>query len=358
LYDIKIKSFIWRQSQNNKISYIWLVKTMKAFLRLHRYYFIIPPFILETTTPFNGYRQNFLGTNCTVQLPRLSRQLREEAAPVAGANDKLLHYQNFSLVQSAKRRFPIYTAANIDGALFRKLPRHDRWQMESRIDDKHQWGPSLYAAEKSDFDRGHMTKREDAQWGQTDEEAQNGALSTFYYTNAVPQVARLNQQLWRGLEDYILKSQTVREKMKITLFTGPVLSDADPVFITRVEGQEVRIPTLFWKVIYFAKSGGQLNRVAFLMGQEELLEKDGIVHPRETGRGLFVSKEEQLFMDFKGADIYQVNLSTIRTLTKLSFTAANEPFKDKRSVALIRKEVQGRGLFGGEQEYEIEGVRL
>ncbi len=307
---------------------------------------------------YGGYQEDFLGPQIKVRLPWLSSKLRNAVAPVQGNSKNVLHYQNFSLVQHAERRFPIYTAANIDGKLFKKLPRHDKWQLDPRIAEHHQWGPSLYKAEKSDFDRGHMTKREDAQWGKTDEEAKAGALSTFYYTNAIPQVAKLNQQLWRGLEDYILKNEVVDSGLKIVMFTGPVLSDSDPVFVTEVEGQQVQIPTLFWKVIFFRKSDGRLYRVAFLMGQEELLEEMDIVMSRRTSRNIFPTEEEQLFMEFKKADIYQVNINTIRKLTKLRFSAAREPFKDKRSMALIQKEVQGRDLWGGETSLVIEGITI
>lgn len=312
---------------------------------------------MKAPDQFNGYQTEFLGPESLVGLPRLSPDLQKNAAPVRGESDNVLRYQNFSLVQHAQRRFPIYTASNIDGNQFRRLPRHDDWQTDPRIDRDHQWGSNLYSAEKSDFDKGHMTKREDAQWGRTDEEATRGALSTFYYTNAVPQVAKLNQQLWRGLEDYILKGQTVSKKMKISMFTGPVLSKSDPFFVTRVDGQQVRIPTLFWKVIFFTKSDGKLYKVGFLMGQEELLEKMEIVEPRQRGKGLFATEEERLFMDFKKADIYQVNISTIEKLTGLTFEEAIEPFKDDRSLPLVRKEVQARGMFG-ETEVEIKGLTL
>jgi endonuclease G len=312
---------------------------------------------MKVPDQFNGYQADFLGPESTVGLPRLSPDLQKNVAPVRGGSDDVLHYQNFSLVQHAQRRFPIYTASNIDGNQFRRLPRHDDWQTDPRIDRDHQWDSNLYSAEKSDFDKGHMTKREDAQWGRTDEEATRGALSTFYYTNAVPQVAKLNQQLWRGLEDYILKGQSVGKKMKISMFTGPVLSKTDPLFVTRVDEQQVRIPTLFWKVIFFTKSDEKLYKVGFLMGQEELLEQMEIVEPRQRGKGLFVSEEEKLFMDFKQADIYQVNISTIEKLTGLTFEEATEPFKDDRSLPLVRKEVQARGMFGG-TEVEIEGLTI
>lgn len=313
---------------------------------------------MEAIRHFKGYQSKFLGPQYEVYIPRLSRKLRAGVAPVQGESKNVLYYQNFSLIQHAERRFPILTAANIDGSLFRRLPRHDDWQMDPRIGEEHQWGEELYRAEKSDFDRGHMTKREDAQWGRSDDEALQGALSTFFYTNAVPQVPKLNQQLWRGLEDYILKGETVSEGLKINLFTGPVLSDSDPVFITPVNGQEVKIPTLFWKVIYFTKSDGNLYRVGFLMGQEELLEKEGIVHSRKSRGGLLMTEEEELFMTFKKANIYQVNISTIRKLTRLIFPAAREPFRDDRPIALIRKEVQGRNIFGGDNSFIIEGLRV
>jgi endonuclease G len=314
---------------------------------------------MPKTIKFKGYREDFLGKQHLVPLPKLSQKQLEVLAPVADNADSVLHYQNYSLMQNAVRRFPFFAATNVDGNLFRQLPRYDRWRLDPRISRKHQWGPRLYKADKSDFDRGHMTKREDTQWGRTDEEAKAGATSTFYYTNAVPQVAKLNQNLWRGLEDYILKNNTISQDLKINLFTGPVLSDTDPIFITEVEGQTVRIPTLFWKLIYFAKSDGQLYKAGFLMGQEDLLEQQEIVIPREKSRNIFLSEEEKLFMDFKQADIYQVNIATIETLTKLKFAEAVEPFKDKRSTSLIRKEVQGRDLFGeGEPSFIIEGLTL
>lgn len=312
---------------------------------------------MEEFTQYHGYDQDFLGEGLRVRLPRVSGHIRAEVAPVPGSRNGLLHYQNFSLLQHARRRFPIYTATNIHGRLFQRIPRHDRWRLDARIADTHQWGPSLYAADKSDFDRGHMTKREDVQWGNSPEEAKRGALSTFYYTNAVPQVAKLNQQLWRGLEDYILKHETVENDLKISMFTGPVLADDDPVFVTEVDGQTVQLPTLFWKVIYFAKSDGQVYRVAFLMGQEELLERQGLIHPRPASRLLVISPEERMFMQFKKADIFQVNIATIRKLTGLGFSAGQEPYRDDRPIALIRKEVQGRSL-DGQPIVIIDGLQL
>ena len=73
------------------------------------------------TTTYKGYRENFLGENDIVDLPILSPTLRETLAPVKGTNDNILRYPNYSVIQSATRRFPIISAANIDGKLFKKI---------------------------------------------------------------------------------------------------------------------------------------------------------------------------------------------------------------------------------------------
>src|SRR6185369_6425672 len=121
--------------------------------------------------------------------------------------DCIANYINYSVVLSRTRKFPFFTASNIDGAKFKKVKRKDAWRKDKRINEKYQLGKELYGAEKSDFDRGHMTKREDVQWGDSVEEAKLGADSTFFFTNSVPQHAKLNQKIWLNLENYVLHKE-------------------------------------------------------------------------------------------------------------------------------------------------------
>lgn len=305
-----------------------------------------------------GYQRDFIGDRFIVPFPLLNEKQQQEIAFLKGSRaDFILHYQNYSVIQNKKRKFPFFTAANIDGALFKTLGRNDRWRLEPRINRNHQWGDELYKADKSDFDKGHMTKREDVQWGQTEKEARTGAELTFFYTNAVPQVGNLNRRIWRLLEDYILKTETRERGMRINMFTGPVLSDDDPVFKTSVNGDDrIRIPTLFWKVIYFrGDRDNRLYKVGFLMGQEELLEKNGIVFPREASR--------DVFMAFKKAATYQVSLATIEDLTGLRFPPAHERYKSPEATTLskIVERVQAKNVLDGTDggvDYEIEGLVL
>ena len=111
----------------------------------------------------------------------------------------------------------------------------DSWKKDDRIPKECQLGKELYSAEKSNFDRGHLTKREDVQWGESAEIARNAAASTFYFTNAVPQVDRLNRGVWRRIEDYILHHEVVKQSLKISMMTGPLLLDDDPDFVTEIQ---------------------------------------------------------------------------------------------------------------------------
>jgi endonuclease G, mitochondrial len=63
------------------------------------------------------------------------------------------------------------------------------------IDNELQGCPELYSTAHCDFDKGHMVKREDVQWGHSIAVASKAADSTFFYTNAVPQHAKLSQQI-------------------------------------------------------------------------------------------------------------------------------------------------------------------
>jgi endonuclease G, mitochondrial len=311
---------------------------------------------------YRGYSDKFIGPAKKVPLPKLQPEQQKDLAPVKGKKEKLADYVNYSVALSVSRRFPYFTASNIDGKLFRKIKRKDNWRIDERIDPGHQWGKELYGAAKSDFDRGHMTKREDVQWGPDDTAAITAADSTFFFTNSVPQHANLNQKTWRLLEDYILHKETKESGLKVCVFTGPVLSKKDPRFVTKVKGEKVQIPTLFWKVVVFSKSDGKLYRAGFMMSQESLLHDNNIV---ESIRNLTLESledEDKLFLEFEAADTYQTNIDNIEQLTGIKMPAAIDIYKDKRPVKLMLKEIdislESLDESGNELGYEIEGLVL
>jgi endonuclease G, mitochondrial len=311
---------------------------------------------------YRGYSDKFIGSGKKVSLPKLQAAQQKDLAPVKGKKENLADYVNYSVALSVSRRFPYFTASNIDGKLFRHIKRKDNWRIDERIDPKHQWGKELYSAAKSDFDRGHMTRREDVQWGPDDAVAITAADSTFYFTNSVPQHANLNQKTWRLLEDYILHKETEESGMKVCVFTGPVLSKKDPQFVTKIKGEKVQIPTLFWKVVVFPKSDGKIYRAGFMMSQESLLRDNKIV---ESIRDLTLESledEDKLFLEFEAADTYQTNIDNIEQLTGIKMPAAIDIYKDKRPLKLMLKEIdislESLDESGNELGYEIEGLVL
>lgn len=278
---------------------------------------------------FQGYDEKFI-PNQTVPLPKLNQEQSEDLVS-DNEGSKIIKYINYSLQQSAFYKFPFYTATNIDGIQFKKVPRKDNWRKDTRISKEFQFGKELYSAPKSDFDKGHMTKREDVQWGETIGIALNAADSTFYYTNAVPQHKDLNRDIWRSLEDYILHTETKQNELRVCVFTGPVLLSSNPYFVTPIDGKQIQIPALFWKVVVFQKEDGKLYRVGFMMSQNKLLQENHIIEELES--------DDQLFMQFKDADTYQVNISLIEELTGLEIPKAIDSYTDTRNTKLILKEI-------------------
>jgi len=288
---------------------------------------------------FKGFNQDFLiddKIKQKVQLPSLQKKKKTELAPVK-YNDRLkIDYLNYSVQLSGSRKFPIFTASNINGRLFKSSPRPKSWKLDNRVKE-YQWGKDLYEAKKSDFDKGHMTKREDVQWGETTDLAKKAAYSTFYYTNAVPQHKDLNQEIWKNLEDYILHTETRKRSLKVCVFTGPVLSNEDPEFVTPVNGEKIKLPTLFWKVVVYPKEDGKLYRAGFMMSQKKLLAEDGIIMPELKA---VIKPKEEPFSQFDDAETYQVNISLIEKLTALNMPKAEDAYKDARSIKLVMKEIE------------------
>ena len=291
---------------------------------------------MENEKLYQGFKHDFLvdeTVNENVAFPILGTKHKNDVAPVDGNETSILNYMNYSVQLSASRRFPFYTASNIDGGLFKKANRAPSWKKDERV-KAYQWGQELYSADKSDFDKGHMTKREDVQWGETPGLAQKAADSTFFYSNAVPQHKELNQQIWKSLEDYVLHTETKKKSLKICVFTGPVLTKNDPPFVTTVKDETILIPIVFWKVVVFPKEDGKLYRVGFMISQKKLLTENGIVEELEAATG-----EDELFMQFDDAGTYQVNVPLIERLADIKLPKAIDSYKDDRSIKLVLKEI-------------------
>lgn len=281
----------------------------------------------------DGYRAGFLGTgNNEVPLPDPGAWAAD-VAPVSDAADGVLRYRHFSVIQSASRRLPLITAVNIDGEQARRLKRKGEWRLDGRLQEDHQVGNDLYRA--NPLDRGHMVRRRDPGWGATQQEAEQGEVDTFHYTNAVPQHSDLNQKDWVGLEDYILEAAETRG-FKVSIFTGPIFRDSDRTLkAAKGSARDVKIPEEFWKIAVIVDSeSGILSATGYVLSHGPLV------------RGLLAP--EFVFGQYK---TYQVRIKRIESETGLDFGKLREhdPLKrDEEGPSAFR-------LLEGPQDIVLRG---
>jgi endonuclease G len=212
-----------------------------------------------------GYNPQFLPGH-RVDLPALTNKQKLSAARVrsgSGGNPFELKYTHFSIVVNGERKLAYYTAVNIDGATWRKIDRTtgeslaesaeatETWYQDPRIDPDEQSDQSMYSAQKPArvFDRGHLVRREDPNWG-TLSRARKANADTFHFTNCTPQQFEFNERAkyWAGIENYILDNAKA-ENEKVTVITGPVLRDDDPAY------RGLQVPMAFWKILVRVENG-------------------------------------------------------------------------------------------------------
>lgn len=262
--------------------------------------------------PFNsdystrkGYNPAFLGGgNKIVGFPKFSDALEAEVAPLikpAKDNKFILHYINYSVVMHKTRRFAIYSAANVSFANRFDMSRPpDVWRTDPRIAADHQIGAFYY--KRNQFDRGHLTRREDLEYGPTPQDALGSAGDTCHYTNSTPQHAQFNQnkEIWQGIERHVLEEAIVNGRFDAQIITGSVFDEDDP------EYKDIQYPLQYWKVVAAINSNGDLFATAFLASQAEVIDKFGI-EVTEVPIGPFKT--------------FQTKISEIERLTGLTFVS-------------------------------------
>lgn len=251
-----------------------------------------------------GFVRTFLGAGFTVNLPTLSAALEEAAAELIGKpGQHELKYHNFSVVMHAARRFAIYSAANISfGNRFEMSRPQDVWREDPRIKKEAQITNFYYR--KNLFDRGHLTRREDLEFGKTAKAALASAADTCHWSNCVPQHERFNQgkELWQGLERHVLETSIIEGHVNANVVTGPLLDEDDPVF---ADFPKIQYPVRFWKVITALDGAGKPFATAFVMDQSETIKKFGL---------------KEADVPISPYKTYQVSIKEVERLTQLTFT--------------------------------------
>jgi len=272
------------------------------------------PFDLDYATR-RGFDPSFLDRKVRVHLPALGANAAAVAPLLADPERSELRYKGYSVEMHAKRRLAFYSAANIDfaGRFAMRRPA-DVWRTDPRIALEHQLGEFYYRANQ--FDRGHITRREDMEYGKTRLVALQTAADTMHFTNCAPQHARFNQSrdTWQGLERHLLEDSIDREDFRAIVITGPVLSPSDPVW---ERYPNIQYPLRYWKVAAALTASGKLFATAFLLDQTEAIRRFGI---------------EATEVPFGAFKTFQLKISEIERLTGLAFTATVDSTKQSLSA--------------------------
>lgn len=260
--------------------------------------------------PFNaryddrdGFDTAFLDAsdpNLEVWLPEPTPALKGQLAPrVDAIGGDVLEYHNYSLAMHAARRVAVYSAANVDFSQRYALSRPaDVWRFDPRIAQTHQLGNWYYA--KNNFDRGHLTRREDLEFGPSPQDALISAADTCHWTNCTPQHGRFNQskETWQAIELYILEESIYSNRVRAQVITGPVLDEGDP------EYKGVKYPLQYWKVVAAQRADGSLFATAYIASQEAAIAQYGI---------------EATDAPFGAFKTFQTKIAEIERLTGLAF---------------------------------------
>lgn len=219
-----------------------------------------------------GYISSFLGTD--IPFPEPTSTLKKFIGFPNGSESSELKYYNYSVRHHLIRKMPAISGINVDGNPKVRLDnykRKDNWLRDNRLDFSVQLDDTFYR--NSGFDKGHMSRREDADWGKDADEAKRNADLTCMYTNACPQIGTLNQSsrkgLWGRLELTVLENGAILEgpfTNKISVFNGPIFRHDDPVF------RGIQVPMDFYKIILWPTDKGEIKATAFVLSQSRLVK--------------------------------------------------------------------------------------
>ena len=264
-----------------------------------------------------GYLTDFLGVD--IPMPQPIKSLMKEVSLLDDKTDELKYF-HYSVIFNRVKKMPVISAINVQGdAKLRKdnSKRSDNWLRDKRIDIDQQLTDKFYKG--SPFDKGHMSRFEDADWDKTADLALRDGIYTCMYTNACPQVPGLNRAggLWGQLEKQVLEQGIKKEagdQAKMSVFNGPIFDDDK----NKVYRGEV-IPMDFFKIILWLDDNNKLNATGFKLSQETLVDDDWFRDQEKENVTEAIDIEN--VAKFKE---YQCSIKQLGSLTKIDFSAIEQ----------------------------------
>ena len=244
----------------------------------------------------------WIALNCPLEMPKHS----------AGAdfgNTKVICREGYVLEHSAKDKIPLWvcervTKAQVSGPLTR--PKPEPFAPEPLL--KNQRRAELKDYRGSGYDRGHQAPSGD----QTVEQALQN--QTYFLSNMAPQFAALNQRIWKALEERVRVLALTKGVVYVT--TGSLFYDeaeenaatADGYVEYELIGNEVAVPTHFYKIVSWQDDQSKWQAVAFVIKNQKADFPKPYVFDNYTQSVEWIEKNAGMnFMpDLAGPDVKRV----------------------------------------------------
>lgn len=144
--------------------------------------------------------------------------------------------------------------------------RRDDFRADASI--QYRYRAEIEDYENSGYDRGHMAPAGDMR------RSEKVMSESFLLSNMAPQVGvGFNRNIWRSLETAV--RGWVQERGRLTIITGPIFAIGDNRVSYEVIGENnVAVPTHFFKIVVDNNDPDNVQALAFMMPNEDLLGQD------------------------------------------------------------------------------------
>lgn len=201
-----------------------------------------------------GYNPKFLDENMEIQIPWIDYDVYADVLKRDQLREEYIaDYQHYSVVMSKSNRQALLSICNLDQSKYRSV-KGRRWFLDPRIGEENQLSNIYYKDYDEAYnywDRGHLTRRTAVTWGDNNYVAKLASNDSCSFANASLQHKYFNEDEWRIPE--IVAQKFDRDlNDKLSIITGPLFTPNDRWFSP--PGTSVplaRIPSGFWKVIYY-----------------------------------------------------------------------------------------------------------
>ncbi len=154
--------------------------------------------------------------------------------------------RNYSLCWNKNELIPMWVAYPMHKAYDGSAGRNDSWNYDPQIPNSDQ--PYLGSSYTGGYSRGHMIASSDRQVSVA------ANRQTFYYTNMCPQVQNeFNGGIWQSLEKKVQSYDWICDDT-LYVVTGAAMI-GDYKYTSTKSGQQVAVPTHFYKVLARSRSG-------------------------------------------------------------------------------------------------------